>query len=98
MLGAILDMVLRFWWLFVIGVNLIIAGIFVRPCLYIGIAILLIDVIISVIGQLRQRAVMMKNSDAYDFVEFQDTVSNSDNVVDGVKTFVEEKISEENDK
>ena len=75
-----------------------IAGIYFRPCLFAGVGVLLLDGCISVIGQMKRRADMMKESESLEFTEFQETVFNGEDPVDSVKAFAEEKISNTDEK
>ena len=47
--GLITNILFRFFWLFVPSVILMLVGIFVDRCLYIGLALLIIDIAVSFI-------------------------------------------------
>ena len=75
------------------GVTLLIAGIRVRPCLYVGLGFLIIDLIISFLGALRNRNVFL-NSDNPNFKAPQDAVL-SENWRENLRHIVESKSEED---
>ena len=62
----------HFFYLSVPGIILCIVGIWVKACLWIGLAILGLDVILSIIEQLRIRKAAVKPSDNPEFNELMD--------------------------
>lgn len=81
--------------LFFPGVILLIIGIWVKWCLILGIALLLIDVIVSLIEQIQIRNATV-NSDNPDFKEWQDAILSSD-WKDNIKDLTESKINDSSD-
>lgn len=69
-------------------------GIFVDVCLYIGLAFLLIDIILSLMLQLRIRQVFLEKNDNTDFKEFQDALSQDGNWKDNIFELVNQKIAD----
>lgn len=67
----------HFFYLSVPGIILCIVGIWVKSCLWIGFAILGLDVILSIVDQLRIRKVAVAHSDNQEFNELMDTFCNS---------------------
>ena len=93
-MGLITNILFRFSWLFVPGIILSIIGIFINPCLYIGLALLLIDIAISLIEQIKIRQVFLKGSDDPDFQAFQDAVSKDGDWKDNIFDFLNQKMSD----
>lgn len=89
--GFIGDVLLRRFYLFIPAVILLIVGIWVKVCFAIGIALLVIDIVISLIDQLNIRKETL-NSDDEKFAEFQNVIL-SDNWQENVRGMVEEKIN-----
>ena len=73
--GFFQNLLFHFFWLFVPAVILLIVGVFVKICLYIGLGILLIDVIASFIEQILIRRAFLLDSDNPDFKAFQEALS-----------------------
>ncbi len=92
-IGLITNMLFRFFWLFIPSVILLIVGIFVKPCLYIGLGVLLFDVIVSLIEQIKIRRAFLEESDNPDFQAFQDALSQDGNWKDNMGEFLNQKIS-----
>ena len=93
-IGFITNILFHFFWLFVPCIILLIVGIFVKPCLYIGLALLLIDVLLSLIEQFRIRQAFLEESDNPDFREFQDALSKDGNWRDNIGELLKQKISD----
>lgn len=91
-IGFITNILFRFIWLFVPAVILLIVGIFVDWCSYVGLALLVIDVVVSFIEQMQIRHTMLSESDNEDFRAFQDAVSQDGDVFDNIRKFVEGEI------
>ncbi len=94
--GFITNILFRFFWLFVPGVILLIAGIFIDGCSYIGFVLLGIDIIISFIDQMKIRQVMLSESDNEQFRKFQDVVSKDGDVVKNIINYLEGNIEKNN--
>lgn len=69
---VLMDFIFHFLHLFVPGIILCIVGIWVKTCLWIGLIILGIDLILSIIEQLRIRKAAITQSDNPVFNEFMD--------------------------
>lgn len=74
-LGIITNFLFHFFWLLIPALLLLLIGIFIRPCLYIGLALLALDALLSLLGQFRLRRAFMRNSDNAYFTAFQDALS-----------------------
>lgn len=83
----------RFFYLFAIGAILCIVGIWVRICLWIGLAVLALDAVISIIDQLRLRKVAIEESDNAEFNELMDAFLGPDGL-DATREIVEGKIND----
>lgn len=81
----------RFFYLSVPGMILCIVGIWVKPCLWIGLIILWLDVILSIIEQLRIRKAVVTPSDNPEFNELMDAFCGPDGL-DAVRKITDEKI------
>ena len=92
-IGFITNILFHFFWLFLPCIILLIIGIFVKSCLYIGLLLLLIDVVLSLIKQLRIRQAFLKESDNPNFRVFQDVLSKDGNWKDNINEFLNQKIS-----
>ena len=68
----------HFFYLFFCGMILCIIGIWVKPCLWIGLAILGLDAILSIIEQLRIRKAIVTPSDNPEFNELMDAFCGPD--------------------
>lgn len=93
-IGFITTVLFRFFWLFIPCIILLIVGIFVKPCLYVGLALLLVDIILSLIEQLRIRKTCLEESDSSDFQVFQDALSKDGNWRDNIGEILNQKISD----
>lgn len=93
-IGFITNMVFHFFWLFVPGIILLIIGIFSRIFLYIGLTVMAIDIIASLIEQLRIRAAFLRDSDNPDFREFQDALSKEGDWRENLKECLDEKVND----
>ena len=81
----------HFFYLSIPGIILCIVGIWVKFCLWIGIAILGIDVILSIIEQLRIREAAVTPSDNPEFNELMDAFYGPDGL-EAVRKIVDAKI------
>ena len=94
-IGVLMNLTKNFF-LFLPSIVLLIVGIWVKWCLFVGVALLLLDVIISLIEQIQIRNATI-NSDNPKFKEWQDAILSSDwknNIMD----LTESKIDDTNDK
>lgn len=71
-LFVLTNFLFHFFYLFVSGIILCIVGIWVKSCLWIGLAILGLDFILSIIEQLRIRKAAVTPSDNPEFNELMD--------------------------
>ena len=94
-IGFLINLIGKFYYLFLPSVILLIFGIRNKTCLYIGLPLLLIDIIISFIYQFVLRNAVLK-SDNPDFEEFQDTILSPD-WKDNIQGIVEYKIENSDD-
>ena len=97
LIGFIINFLFHFFWLFIPSVILLIVGIWVDWCLYAGLALLGIDIILSFVEQLKIRQTMLSDSDNEQFSQFQDAVSRDGNVFENIKSFVENAAEEVGD-
>lgn len=95
--GFISNFLFRFFWLFIPGAVLLVAGVFIRPCLAVGALVILVDAILSLAEQLRIRRAFLEDSDNPDFRAFQDALSNDGKWTDNVKDVLENKVKDNNE-
>lgn len=81
----------HFFYLFVPGIILCIVGTWVKSCLWIGLAILGLDLILSIIEQLRIRKAAVTRSDNPEFNELMDAFC-SPGGLEAFRNVVDEKI------
>ena len=93
-IGFITNVLFHFFWLFIPCIILLIIGIFVKPCLYIGLALLLIDFLLSLIEQFRIRQAFLEESDNPDFRAFQDALSKDGKWKDNIGELLSQKMSD----
>ena len=93
-IGFITNILFHFFWLFIPCIILLSVGIFVKPCLYVGLALLLIDILLSLIEQFRIRQAFLKESDNPDFRAFQDALSKDGDWKDNLGELLNQKISD----
>ncbi len=91
--GFLMNVVFRFWVLFVLGIVFSVVGIFVKSFVNIGLAILLLDVALSFVEQIRLRQTFLEESDDSDFEAFKDVMSKDGNWMENVRGFLNDKIS-----
>lgn len=94
MLGFFMNLISNFL-MFLAGVVFLIVGIFVKFCLYVGIVLLLIDVIAAFIEQLVIRNTTL-HSDNPEFSEWQDAILSPD-WMENIKQVTESKMSDAED-
>lgn len=66
------NFVFHFFYLFVPGIILCVVGIWKRPCLWIGLAVLLLDWILSIIDQMKIRKAAITPSENQEFNKLMD--------------------------
>jgi len=93
-IGFITNILFHFFWIFIPCIILLIIGIFVNPCLFIGLALLLIDIVLSLIEQLRIRQAFLKKSDNPDFRAFQEELSKDGSRKDHIDELLKQKMSD----
>lgn len=93
--GFITNILFRFFWLFVPGVILLIVGIFIDRCSYIGFVLLGIDIVISFVDQMKIRRTMLSESDNEQFRNFQDVISKEGDVVKNIMDYLEGRIDKD---
>ena len=93
-IGFITNILFHFFWLFIPCVILLIIGMFVKTCLYIGLALLLIDILLSLIEQFRIRQAFLEESDNPDFRAFQDALSKGGIWRDNIGELLNQKMSD----
>ena len=97
LIGFITNILFHFFWLFIPSIILLIVGIWVDWCLYVGLALLGIDIIASFVEQMKIRQAMLSDSDNEQFRQFQDAVSRDGNVFENIRSFVENTAEEVDD-
>ena len=90
-LFVLTNFLLHFFYLSIPGIILCIVGIWAKPCLWIGLAILGLDVILSIIEQLRIRKAAVTPSDHPEFNELMDAFCSPDGL-EAVRRIVDAKI------
>ena len=90
-LFVLTNFLFHFFYLSVPGIILCIIGIWAKPCLWIGFAILGLDVILSIIEQLRIRKAAVTPSDNPEFNELMDAFCSPDGL-ETVRRIVDAKI------
>ncbi len=96
-IGFITNFLFHYFWLFLSGVILIIAGIFLKPCLFAGALIILVDAVLSFAEQSRIRKAFLSDSDNADFRAFQDALSGDGKWTDNIKDVLENKVKDNNE-
>ena len=81
----------HFFYLSIPGIILCVVGIWVKPCLWIGVTVLGLDAILSIIEQLRIRKAAVSHSDNPEFNELMDAFCGPDGF-DAVRRVLDEKI------
>ena len=71
----------------------LLVGIFVKNCLYIGLILLVADVILSFVEQMMIRNAFLTESDNPDFRAFQDALSGEGNWRDNLGQLMEERVA-----
>lgn len=89
--GVLLNFILRYFYLFVPGVLLCFAGLWLTMCLLIGLAVLGLDLILSIMDQFEIRKATLSHSENQEFNEFMDAFCNADDP-DAFKKLMQEKM------
>ncbi len=92
--GVLTNMVFHFFWLFIPCVIVFVLSFFFKSLSSVGLLILAIDLILSLIEQLKIRKAFLTDSDNPDFKSFQDALSKDGDWTKNIKDFVESKIEE----
>ena len=87
---VVANFLFHFFYLSVPGIILCVVGIWVKPCLWIGLAILGLDIILSIIEQLQIRKAAVTPSDNPEFNALMDAFCGPDGL-DAVRKVVDEK-------
>ena len=98
-LGLIEDLFIRYFFLSIPAIILLIIGIWVKPCLYVGLGLVLLALVLCIIERLKIKKAMETESDNPDFRNFQQIIS-AHGWKEGAKMFVEkqtEQADSEND-
>ena len=91
-LFVLTNFLFHFFYLSIPGIILCIVGIWVKSCLWVGLAILGLDVILSIIEQLRIRKAAITPNDDPEFNELMDAFCGPDGL-DAVRRIVDAKIA-----
>ena len=91
-LFVLTNFLFHYFYLSIPGIILSIVGIWVKSCLWVGLAILGLDVILSIIEQLRIRKAAITPSDNPEFNELMDAFCGPDGL-DSVRRIVDAKIT-----
>ena len=90
-LFVLTNFLFHFFYLSIPGIILCVVGIWVKPCLWIGVTVLGLDAILSIIEQLRIRKAAVSHSDNPEFNELMDAFCGPDGI-DAVRRVLDEKI------
>lgn len=90
-LFVLTNFLFHFFYLSIPGILLCVVGIWVKPCLWIGVTVLGLDAILSIIEQLRIRKAAVSHSDNPEFNELMDAFCGPDGF-DAVRRVLDEKI------
>ena len=90
-IGFVTNVFFHFFWLFIPSILLLIVGIFIKPCLYIGLACLILDLYLSFSEQLNIRKAFLTDTDNPDFQKFQDALSKKGGFLDNMKEYLDEQ-------
>ena len=90
-LFVLTNFLFHFFYLSIPGIILCVVGIWVKPCLWIGVTVLGLDAILSIIAQLRVRKAAVSHSDNPEFNKLMDAFCGPDGF-DAVRRVLDEKI------
>ena len=88
-IGFVTNMMFHFFWLFIPAIILLMVGIWVKKCVYFGLVLLALDVILSLLEQLKIRNAVLQESDNPDFRAFQEALSKDGNWTENIRELVE---------
>ena len=89
-IGVAINFLFHFFWMFIPGVVLLLIGIFNQNCLAMGVALLIVDLMASLIEQFKIRQATLADSDNPAFREFQEALSKDGDWMQNVMDFVDE--------
>ena len=89
-IGVAINFLIHFFWMFISGVVLLLIGIFNQKCLAMGVALLIVDLMASLIEQFKIRQATLADSDNPAFQEFQEALSKDGDWMQNVMDFVDE--------
>ena len=89
-IGVAINFLFHFFWMFIPGVVLLLIGIFNQKCLAMGVALLIVDMMASLIEQFKIRQATLADSDNPAFQEFQEALSKDGDWMQNVMDFVDE--------
>lgn len=92
LLGFSINLITGCWFFFFPAIIFLIIGFWFTPCLWIGIALLLLDIVISCWRQLQIRRMILQDSQNPDFDLFREAVLSPDWSTD-IQELVNKKIS-----
>lgn len=95
LLFVLTNFLFHFFYLSIPGIILCVAGIWVRPCLWIGFVILGLDLVLSIVEQARIAKAAVTPSDNTDFNELMDAFCGPDGL-NAVREIVDAKINSSN--
>ena len=95
-IGFVSNIIFRFFWLFIPSIVLLFIGISSPIYRYIGLTLLLLDVIFSFIEQMIIRNTFLKDSDNPQFRKFQDAMSKDGDWRQNARDFFEGRINDTN--
>lgn len=90
-IGVLLNFLFHYFYLFLIGLILCIAGIWSSSCLYGGLAVLGLDLVLSIYEQMQIRKTSLSESDNQDFNEIMDAFLGPEGA-NGVMKIIEDKM------
>ncbi len=96
-IGVITNMLFHYFWIAIPCVICSIAGIFVETLGPVALVLFLIDLILSIIEQIKIRNAFMEDSDNPDFQKFQDFLSRDGDWLKNTKDFIERNIESNDD-
>lgn len=90
--NVIMNFLFFFFYLSLPGILFCIIGIWAKPCLWIGLAILFLDLILSIIEQMRLRQAALTPSDNAEFNELMDAFLGPGGSADAFRKVMDTKI------
>ena len=92
LVGYIMNVIFHFFWLFFPGLILALIGMAFKPCAYVALFLLALDLVLSFIEQMNIRRAFLEDSDNPDFREFQDAISKDGDWRANIHEIIENKI------